>query len=565
MSVFKRRSISSDVRDERKREFLVASLTTENPNFTRVANGRNILGVLDSERASLRVKLVKQNDCQAEFTCQVYGLDNQGREVVSSASLLQRQDQSGNQLDAGHLMPSVSLQLLASIQKLVTQSVAVLEDKINSVERSMEDKINSIGSNLGDKIEQIQKDLKDRSFLENKIEKIQSDFKYQSDSSERRIDDNLDLFENRVEDKIDNSHSINKLLQLDAKVSTELAQFRAEAKVDITNSLENLRKEAQDEQTETLRNISCEVEKTLNKSANLLASVGHNFDLLISSMQRNVFALINETETIREIFAGEHSNQKMLNATLLSNVDLLLTENELREQLAQSEVQRKSGFREVLIDFFTPKVCVKGMTPALTFGSFPYVIVNPFQDSALDFSHLCDSVTDGGGWIVVQRRTTGKTDFNRNWADYKRGFGGLDEDFWIGNDNLHAITSRGKYELRVELKYQGKSAFAHYADFSVADESDNYRLTLGAYDGTAGDSLAYNNGKPFSTKDRQNGPNVGQCTNQYGGGWWFDNCTYVCLNGRWGAIRGIYTGMEWRLFTRGYPASYSEMKIRRVD
>ncbi|KAG8173470.1 hypothetical protein JTE90_001425 [Oedothorax gibbosus] len=47
----------------------------------------------------------------------------------------------------------------------------------------------------------------------------------------------------------------------------------------------------------------------------------------------------------------------------------------------------------------------------------------------------CDMETDGGGWTVIQRRgnfSRAKDYFFRNWEAYKKGFGNVEEDFWLG-------------------------------------------------------------------------------------------------------------------------------------
>lgn len=42
--------------------------------------------------------------------------------------------------------------------------------------------------------------------------------------------------------------------------------------------------------------------------------------------------------------------------------------------------------------------------------------------------------------------------FNRDWNDYKYGFGDPSQEVWLGNENIHVLTTGEDYELRVELE-----------------------------------------------------------------------------------------------------------------
>ncbi|MED6251507.1 hypothetical protein ATANTOWER_031794, partial [Ataeniobius toweri] len=97
----------------------------------------------------------------------------------------------------------------------------------------------------------------------------------------------------------------------------------------------------------------------------------------------------------------------------------------------------------------------------------------------------CDMTTDGGGWMVFLRRQNGKLEFFRNWKNYTGGFGNMNDEFWLGLSSLHKITSLGHYELRVDLRNNGESAYAQYDKFSVAEPRTRYKVYLGAYSGTA--------------------------------------------------------------------------------
>lgn len=55
-----------------------------------------------------------------------------------------------------------------------------------------------------------------------------------------------------------------------------------------------------------------------------------------------------------------------------------------------------------------------------------------------------------------------------------------------GLDTLSKITAQGQYELRVDLRDHGQSAYAVYDRFSVGDSRTRYRLKVEGYSGTAG-------------------------------------------------------------------------------
>ncbi|XP_019624215.1 PREDICTED: fibrinogen-like protein 1 [Branchiostoma belcheri] len=144
--------------------------------------------------------------------------------------------------------------------------------------------------------------------------------------------------------------------------------------------------------------------------------------------------------------------------------------------------------------------------------------------------------TAGGGWTVIQRRLDGSVPFNKNWEEYKQGFGNKNGEYWLGNENIHRLTTQKGYRLRVDVMDWGKNTrYAEYDTFRVSGESDQYRLSLSGYSGNAGDDMTGLNGEKFSTVDRDNDSwSSGDCSQQYGqAGWWFDGCSASNLNGRY--------------------------------
>ncbi|RVE73251.1 hypothetical protein OJAV_G00048820 [Oryzias javanicus] len=206
-----------------------------------------------------------------------------------------------------------------------------------------------------------------------------------------------------------------------------------------------------------------------------------------------------------------------------------------------------------------------------------YTIQPDLHSPALEAK--CDMEAAGGGWTVIQSRRDGSVDFNRTWQEYRDGFGGAQAEHWLGNAAVHALTSAGQHQLRVELEdWHQQERQATYGNFKVASEAQRFRLTAQEYSGDAGNALSYSkrynhDGRFFSTSDRDHDRySSGNCAQYYGAGWWFDACLAANLNGRYyrgrysGVTNGIYWG-TWYILTDGrsgerYSFKRVEMKTR---
>ncbi|XP_076999806.1 tenascin isoform X7 [Tamandua tetradactyla] len=207
-----------------------------------------------------------------------------------------------------------------------------------------------------------------------------------------------------------------------------------------------------------------------------------------------------------------------------------------------------------------PRDCSQAMLNGDTTSGLYTIYLNGDKAQALEV--FCDMTSDGGGWIVFLRRSNGREDFYRNWKAYAAGFGDRREEFWLGLDNLSKITAQGQYELRVDLQDHGETAYAVYDRFSVGDAKTRYKLKVEGYSGTAGDSMAYHNGRSFSTFDKDTDSAITNCALSYKGAFWYKNCHRVNLMGRYGD-NNHSQGVNW-FHWKGheYSIQFAEMKLR---
>ncbi|XP_061190544.1 fibrinogen gamma chain-like [Saccostrea echinata] len=113
--------------------------------------------------------------------------------------------------------------------------------------------------------------------------------------------------------------------------------------------------------------------------------------------------------------------------------------------------------------------------------------IYPFGTSKSPIKVYCDMETMDGGWTVIQKRLDGSPSFDRNWTEYKNGFGEPEGNVWIGDGMLKI-----------------------------------------------GNSYVSLPGMSFTTSDRDNDRYDGvNCAVDLKGGWWFNICHHAFLNGPW--------------------------------
>merc|ERR1711892_977753 len=100
---------------------------------------------------------------------------------------------------------------------------------------------------------------------------------------------------------------------------------------------------------------------------------------------------------------------------------------------------------------------------------------------------ICENDQLGGSFTVIQNRKNGSEPFDRNWDDYKNGFGtvaALDSaaceegEFWLGNEYIYAMQNKGSANaLKIRMsRHDGQVGQVSYSNFKVASEREQYQL-----------------------------------------------------------------------------------------
>lgn len=133
-----------------------------------------------------------------------------------------------------------------------------------------------------------------------------------------------------------------------------------------------------------------------------------------------------------------------------------------------------------------------------------YVIL--IKDEAIRV--YCEIDDTSGSTIIMRRGAFNNytlTNFNQNWDKYKKGFGNIDADFWLGLDKIYELTKNKNQMLEINLEsFDGKQLTLAFNQFYIDEESNNYKLTIGEpiSNQNYANQFINHNGAYFATADR---------------------------------------------------------------
>ncbi|KAK2909524.1 hypothetical protein Q8A67_005361 [Cirrhinus molitorella] len=198
-----------------------------------------------------------------------------------------------------------------------------------------------------------------------------------------------------------------------------------------------------------------------------------------------------------------------------------------------------------------------------------YTIYPVGDDPVWVYCHMIsdDKDENKGGWTVIQRRMDGSVNFYRPWNQYKRGFGNVEGEHWLGLENMYQLTRKNKYILRVDLEdFTGRKGFALYSSFSVGPEADGYKLQVSGFkDGGAGDSLSFHDGQKFTTLDKDQDLYEQNCAKHHLGAFWYKNCHGTNPNGvyLWGEDPTYYgIGDVWYSWMNSHAVGLKSISMK---
>ncbi|XP_062598698.1 fibrinogen-like protein 1 [Saccostrea cucullata] len=290
------------------------------------------------------------------------------------------------------------------------------------------------------------------------------------------------------------------------------------------------------------------IQEEFNELFNILMK---NVTNIHEDLKSNILQTINEKieylrqENARQIESSKRENARQIESLKRENARQIDSLKQEIAQIKKNETNIHDDLKSSILETIKAelykdckKLYIHGNTESGVYEIYPFGIESKV-------SVFCDMMTEGGGWTAIQRRVSGSVSFDRNWTDYKTGFGNPNGSYWIGNDVIQQLTRGRNSSLYVSITLtNGTKLYELYNQFFVADEINKYRLFLGGQaTGTLGDSMLHTgdsrfdlSGMSFSTPDRDNDRWIGRncaAESNIRGGWWFNACNRAFLNGQW--------------------------------